>query len=79
MFGFCFLKLFLRTIFENTNNTILVFFENTNNIILVFFKIFYYFLNLMFYMFSVVFIIKKLGTKHVLLILHVFVVFENKN
>ena len=28
MFGFCFLKLFLRAVFENINNTIFVLFEN---------------------------------------------------
>ena len=28
MFGFCFLKLFFIVVFENIENTILVFFEN---------------------------------------------------
>ena len=36
LFGFCFQKLLLRTVFENTENTILVF-SNNCYIILVFF------------------------------------------
>ena len=64
MFGSCFCKLFLRTVFENIENTILVFSENCHCS-----------LNLLFSVFSVSFRKKKLGTKHVLLVLFVF---ENK-
>ena len=48
MFGSLFLKLFLKVVFENTNNTIL----NTQ-------KNCFYILNLMFSMFSMFFRIKK--------------------
>ena len=61
MFGSCFLKLFLRTLFENTENTILVLSKNLSCYLNIMFSVFFYvFQNK-----------KKLGTKH---ILHVFVV-----
>ena len=48
LFGSCFFKLFLRTVFESIENIILMLSENC-----------YCFLNLMFYVFSVFFITKK--------------------
>ena len=63
MFCSCFLKLFLRIIFENIENNILAFS-----------KIYYCYLNLVF---SIFFRIKK-GTKLVRRLLLVFLVFQNK-
>ena len=66
MFGSCFLKLFLRTVFENTENLILVFNENCSC-----------YLNLVFYMFYMLFKTKKkLRTKHVLLVFHKYKLFS---
>ena len=48
LFVYCFLKLFLKTIFENTKNTVLAFFENCS-----------YFLNLVFSVLFVFVITKK--------------------
>ena len=57
----CFLKLFLRTVFENTKNTILVFFE-----------ICCCYLNLMFYVFFVFFGKKRLENQTCYLCFHCF-------
>ena len=65
MFGSCFLKLLLRTIFENTENTILVFSKNC-----------YCSLNLVFSTFFTT--EKQLGTKRVHPVFLVLLVFENK-
>ena len=66
LFGSCFLKLFLRAVFENTENIILMFFENCS-----------YYLNLVFFIF---FKTKKIVTKRVLPIpvFLVILVFENR-
>ena len=63
MFGSCFLKLFLKIVFKNIENTILVFYENR-----------YYFFNLVFFCIIYVFQHKKKGTYCVILI---FLIFEN--
>ena len=62
MFGSCFLKLFLKTIFEKIENTILMLSKNN-----------YCYLNLVFFVLSVFFNKKKLGTKHVSLFSLVFI------
>ena len=67
LFGFCFKKLFLRTFFENTKNTICV---------LTFSKKGYCYLNLVFFGFSMLF--KKKKIKYVLYLFLVLFVFQNK-
>ena len=62
-----FFKLFLRTTFENTKNIILVFSENCSCS-----------LNLVFSMFSVFFRTKEMGTKRVLCVFLVLLIFQNK-